>query len=89
MGDTRLGGDAPDMARLTRTVLSRLYNNDTNTEDCGGATEPAGREQSRPSAAAYSNIRTPSGARDPDTIPLGTAREPRTPPALSRIYAII
>ena len=30
MGDTRLGGDASDMARLTRTALNGLYNNDTN-----------------------------------------------------------
>ena len=55
MGDTRLGGDASDMARLTRTALNGLYNDDTITADCGRATEPAGREHSRPSAAAYSN----------------------------------
>ena len=56
VGDTQLGGDASDMARLARTVLSGLYNNDTNTADCGRATEPAGgREHGRPSAAAYSN----------------------------------
>ena len=30
MGDTRLGGDASDMARMTRTALNGLYNNDTN-----------------------------------------------------------
>ena len=54
MGDTRLGGDVPDMARLTRTALDGLYNDDTNTVDCGRATEPAGWEHSRPSAAASS-----------------------------------
>ena len=70
MGDTRLGGGASDIARLTRTALNGLYNNDTNTADCGGATEPASREQSRPRAAAHSNnTNTERGARpgrDPD-----------------------
>ena len=70
MGDTRLGGGASDIARLTRTALNGLYNNDTNTADYGGATEPASREQSRPRAAAHSNnTNTERGARpgrDPD-----------------------
>ena len=33
MGDTRLGGDASNMARLTRTALNGLYNNDTNVSN--------------------------------------------------------
>ena len=58
MGDTRLGGGASDIARLTRTAFNGLYNNDTNTADCGGATDPAARERRRPSAAAYNNDTT-------------------------------
>ena len=87
MGDTRLGGDAPDIAKLTRTALNGLYNNDTNTADCGGATEPASREQSRPSAATYSNnTNTERGAR-PGQDPVGPGAGVTNPAGLgSDIY---
>ena len=86
MGDTRLGGGASDIARLTRTALNGLYNNNTNTADCGGATEPAGRgSKAGPAPLPIVIKRTPSGAQDPDEVPLGTARESRTPPTLVRI----
>ena len=71
MGDTRLGGDASDIARLTRTALNGLYNNDTNTADCGGATGPAGREQSRPSAATYNNDTNTERGTRPGQDPVG------------------
>ena len=60
MGDTRLGGDVSDMARLTRTALNGLYNNDTNVsnsntnneQDTG--TRPSGRPRvSQPSGRGY------------------------------------
>ena len=48
MGDTRLGGGASDIARLTRTALNGLYNDDTNTAACDEAADPADQAQSRP-----------------------------------------
>ena len=53
MGDTRLGGGASDIARLTRTARNGLYNDDTNTAACDEATGPADRAQSRPNATIY------------------------------------
>ena len=50
MGDTRLGGDASDIARLTRTALNELYNDDTVTAACDEAAGPADWAQSRPNA---------------------------------------
>ena len=88
MGGTRLGGDASDMARLTRTALNGLYNDDTNTADCGRATEPAGREHSRPSAATYSNNTNGERGTRPGHGHVGRAAQ-RTPPALLRIYIMI
>ena len=71
MRDTRLGGDASDMARLTRTAHNGLYNDDTNMADCGRATEPAGREHSRLSAAAYSNNTNAERGTRPGQDPVG------------------
>ena len=47
MGDTRLGGEASDIARLTQTTLGRLHNDDTSTAACDEAAGPADRVQSR------------------------------------------
>ena len=55
MGDTRLGGNASDMARLTRTALNGLYNNDTSTNNSNtndeqdtGTRPTAGQSAERP-----------------------------------------
>ena len=71
MGDTRLGGDASNIARLARTAPNGLYNDDTNTADCGRATKPAGRGHSRPSAAAYSNNTNAEQGTRPGQDPVG------------------
>ena len=71
MGGTCLGDGASDIARLARTALNGLYNDDTNTAACDEATGPSDRTQSRPSAAIYSNgTNTERGTR-PGQDPIG------------------
>ena len=55
MGDTRLGGDASGIARLTQTALNGLYTDDTSTEASDEAAGLAGRVQNRPDAAMHDN----------------------------------
>ena len=55
MGDTRLGGDASDIARLARTALNGLYNDATITTAYDEAAGPADRVQSRSGAAIHDN----------------------------------
>ena len=68
---TRLGGDAPDIARLTRTALNGLNNDDTNTAACDEAAGPADRAQSRPSAALHSNDTNTERGTRPGQDPVG------------------
>ena len=55
MGDTRLGGGASDMARLTRTALNGLYNNDTNIYNNNTNNEQS--TDTRPTAAEQPRLR--------------------------------
>ena len=48
MGGTCLGGDASDIARLTRTALNGPYNYDTNTAACDEAAGPVSRCRAGP-----------------------------------------
>ena len=71
MGDTRLGGDASDIARLTRTALNGLYNDATITTAYDEAAGPADRVQSRSGAAIHDNdTNTVRGTR-PGQDPVG------------------
>ena len=71
LGDTRLGGDAPDIARLTRTALNGLDNDGTNTAACDEAAGPADQVQSRSDAAIYDDDTITERGKRPRQDPVG------------------
>ena len=70
MGGTRLGDNASDIARLTRTALNRSYNDDTSTAASDEAAGPAGRCRAGQTPLHDNDANTVRGAR-PGQDPVG------------------
>lgn len=90
MGGTRLGDNASDIARLTRTALNRSYNDDTSTAASDEAAGPAGRCRAGQTPLHDNDANTVRGAR-PGQDPVGHDVGGTDPvePDSNRTYIII